>query len=101
VVDDHSVTRHGVVLLCENPEGVEVIARVAELLPDVVLLDVDIPKRDGICAIRQIRQDDPSVGVVLPTVHEDQESHLADPVRCPSGGTTTPGRWPGCRRPEG
>jgi hypothetical protein len=34
--NDHSVTRHGVVLLCENAEGVEVIARVAELLPDVV-----------------------------------------------------------------
>src|SRR6266566_9765208 len=50
VVDDHSVTRHGVVLLCKNAEGVEVIgeasdgneaiARVSELLPDVVLMDV-------------------------------------------------------------
>jgi two-component system NarL family response regulator len=55
VVDDHSVTRHGVVLLCKNAEGVEVIgeasdgneaiARVSELLPDVVLMDVDMPRR--------------------------------------------------------
>jgi two-component system, NarL family, response regulator NreC len=50
VVDDHSVTRHGVVLLCTAAEGVEVIGeasdgneaiqRVTELLPDVVLMDV-------------------------------------------------------------
>ena len=84
-----------------EPEGVEFIARVAELLPDVVLMDVDIPRRDGICAIKQIRQDHPSVGVVLATVHEDQESHLADPVRCPSGGPLLLAGWPGCRRPEG
>jgi len=90
-----------VVLLCGNAEGVEVIARVAELLPDVVLMDVDIPRRDGICAIKQIRQDHPSVGVVLLTVHEDQESHLADLVRCPSGGPLLLAGWPGCRRPEG
>jgi DNA-binding NarL/FixJ family response regulator len=84
VVDDHSVTRHGVVLLCENAEGVEVIgeaadgneaiARVAELLPDVVLMDVDMPRRDGISATKQIRHDHPSVGVVVLTVHEDQET---------------------------
>ena len=84
VVDDHSVTRHGVVLLCRNAEGVEVIgeasdgneaiARVSELLPDVVLMDVDMPRRDGISATRQIRQDHPSVGVVVLTVHEDQET---------------------------
>ena len=84
VVDDHSVTRHGVVLLCENAEGVEVIGQasdgneaiqqVADLLPDVVLMDVDMPRRDGISATKQIRQDHPSVGVVVLTVHEDQET---------------------------
>ncbi|HEV2929930.1 MAG TPA: response regulator transcription factor, partial [Propionibacteriaceae bacterium] len=84
VVDDHSVTRHGVVLLCTAAEGVEVIgeasdgneaiARVTELLPDVVLMDVDMPRRDGISATKQIRQDHPSVGVVVLTVHEDQET---------------------------
>jgi DNA-binding NarL/FixJ family response regulator len=84
VVDDHSVTRHGVVLLCTAAEGVEVIGeasdgneaiqRVTELLPDVVLMDVDMPRRDGISATKQIRQDHPSVGVVVLTVHEDQET---------------------------
>jgi DNA-binding NarL/FixJ family response regulator len=84
VVDDHSVTRHGVVLLCTAAEGVEVIGeaadgneaieRVGELLPDVVLMDVDMPRRDGISATKQIRQDHPNVGVVVLTVHEDQET---------------------------
>jgi two-component system response regulator NreC len=56
VVDDHSVTRHGVVLLCTAAEGVEVIGEAS----------------DGNEAI--VRQDHPSVGVVVLTVHEDQET---------------------------
>jgi DNA-binding NarL/FixJ family response regulator len=84
VVDGHSVTRHGMVLLCMASEGVEVIGeasdgneaiqRVNELLPDVVLMEVDLPRRDGISATKQIRQDHPSVGVVVLTMHEDQET---------------------------
>ena len=85
MVDDHSVTRHGVVLLCtaaevevigEASDGNEAIQRVTELLPDVVLMDVDMPRRDGISATKQIRQDHPSVGVVVLTVHEDQGDDL-------------------------
>jgi hypothetical protein len=37
-------------------------------------MDVDMPRRDGISATKQIRQDHPSVGVVVLTVHEDQET---------------------------
>ena len=84
VVDDHTVTRHGIVLLCEAAEGIEVVGeagngheaveRVPELLPDIVLMDVDMPKLGGIEATRQIRQTYPSVGVVILTVHENQET---------------------------
>jgi DNA-binding NarL/FixJ family response regulator len=84
VVDDHTVTRHGIVLLCEAAEGIEVVGeasngheaveRVPELLPDIVLMDVDMPKLSGIEATRQIRQTYPSVGVVILTVHENQET---------------------------
>ena len=74
-----------------EPEGVEVIARVAELLPDVVLMDVDIPKPDGICAIKQIRQDHPSVGVVLADSARGSGESSGRSRQVPVGGTTTPG----------
>ena len=57
VVDGHMGTRHGLVLLCTAAKGIEVIGeaadgneaiqRVRELLPDVVLMDVDMPRREG------------------------------------------------------
>jgi DNA-binding NarL/FixJ family response regulator len=84
VVDDHAVTRHGVVLLCNAAEGIEVVGeasdgqeaidRIGRIMPDVVLMDVDMPRRDGISATREIRQLHPSIGVVVLTVHEDQET---------------------------
>jgi DNA-binding NarL/FixJ family response regulator len=84
LVDDHPITRHGVLLLCTAAEGVEVIGeaadgneaieQVGELLPDVVLMDVDMPEVDGISATKQIRQDHPNVGVIMLTVHDDEET---------------------------
>jgi DNA-binding NarL/FixJ family response regulator len=84
VVDDHAVTRHGVVLLCNAADGIEVVGeasdgqeaidRITKIMPDVVLMDVDMPRRDGISATREIRQLHPSIGVVVLTVHEDQET---------------------------
>jgi DNA-binding NarL/FixJ family response regulator len=84
VVDDHAVTRHGVVLLCNAADGIEVVGeasdgqeaieRIGRIMPDVVLMDVDMPRRDGISATREIRQLHPSIGVVVLTVHEDQET---------------------------
>ena len=101
MVHDHSVTRHGVVLLCGNAEGVEFIARVAELLPDVVLMDVDMPRRDGICAIKQIRQDHPlGWGGPADSARGSGESSGRS-RQVPVGWTTTLAGWPGCRRPEG
>jgi DNA-binding NarL/FixJ family response regulator len=83
VVDDHSVTRHGVVLLCENAEGVEVIgeasdgneaiARVAELLPDVVLMDLSMPVLNGLDATRLLREVAPGTAVVVFSAFDSPE----------------------------
>ena len=60
-------------MIGEASDGNEAIQRVTELLPDVVLMDVDMPRRQD-----QRHQADPpgppSVGVVVLTVHEDQET---------------------------
>jgi DNA-binding NarL/FixJ family response regulator len=84
VADDHIVTRHGLSMLCHNAEGIEVVAEAAdgdqaitlveEWLPDVVLMDVDMPRCDGIEATKRIHRDHPTVEVIILTDHEDAET---------------------------
>ena len=64
VVDDHTMVRKGLVQLLTAAEGLDVlgeaadgeeaVARAAELRPDVVLMDLQIPRADGVTATRAI-----------------------------------------------
>ena len=82
IVDDHAVVRQGLnMFLSRDPEleiigeaknGQEAVARVAELAPDVVLMDLVMPVMDGIAAIKIIRSQHPETEVVaLTSVLED------------------------------
>ena len=82
VVDDHAVVRKGLrMFLGDDPEielvgeasdGEEAKRLVAELLPDVVLMDLLLPRVDGITAIESIRRSHPEVQVIaLTSVLED------------------------------
>ncbi|CAN5448327.1 response regulator transcription factor [soil metagenome] len=87
VADDHPAFRRGLRAMLESAEGLEIVGeacdgneaveRALELVPDVVLMDVKMPGRNGIDATRQIVKTDPSIAVVVLTMYEDDDSVFA------------------------
>jgi len=86
VADDQSAVREGLVTLLTTMPDVEVVgsagdgeaavALVARLSPDVVLMDLRMPRTDGIEATRRVRDGHPSTQVVVLTTYADDESIL-------------------------
>lgn len=84
VADDHTVFREGLLaVLGREPDmevvgeaatGKEVLERAAELGPDVILMDIQMPHVNGIEATRRILETKPHVGVVVLTMFEDDDS---------------------------
>lgn len=81
VVDDHAAVReglrraleaHGVCVIGEAGTGGEALREVADLGPDVVLLDVSLPDLDGIEVARRLRDRAPSTRVVMLTMYTDR-----------------------------
>jgi DNA-binding NarL/FixJ family response regulator len=57
-------------------DGEEVLALAAELRPDVILMDLRMPRMDGVEATRRLRERDPAVKVVVLTTYADDRSVL-------------------------
>jgi DNA-binding NarL/FixJ family response regulator len=84
VAEDHPLFRKGMIsLLSSVPDfevigeaatGEEAVARAADLHPDVVLMDLQMPEVNGIEATRRILQANPSVRVLVVTLFEDDDS---------------------------
>ena len=95
VADDHVLYRRGLELVLgqesdieivgEAGDGAEAIVRAEELLPDVVLMDVRMPRRSGIEACLAIKELVPSTKIVMLTI-SDEESDLYDAVRAGANG---------------
>jgi NarL family two-component system response regulator LiaR len=64
----------------EAADGDQAVEAVAEQVPTVVLLDLLMPKKDGLSALREIKRISPSTQVVVPTSHPD-DSHLFDAIK--------------------
>jgi len=87
MADDHTLFRDGMralfgtlpdtELVGEAANGNEAIAKAEELQPDVVLMDIQMPDRNGVEATRQIVQTSPHIGVIIVTMFEDDDSLFA------------------------
>jgi DNA-binding NarL/FixJ family response regulator len=94
VVDDHPVVRGGLVgwldaqpdltVVGEASDRLEALAMVASLAPDVVLMDLRMPRMDGVTAIERLAATHPGVRVLVLTTYDTD----ADIVRAVAAGAT-------------
>jgi len=83
IVDDHSLVREGIAaflkcydnieVIAEASDGLEAIEKTRQLHPDIVLMDVAMPKLGGLEATVEIRKNDPSVKILVLTQYDDKE----------------------------
>lgn len=60
-------------VIWESSDGADAVAAYEKHRPDVVLMDIVLPRMDGLTATKQIRQFDPHARVVIVTDYEDEE----------------------------
>ncbi len=95
VVDDHALFRRGLEMVLgsepdlelvgEASDGQEAIEKAQETMPDVVLMDVRMPKRSGIEATAQITELLPHVKILMLTI-SDEEADLYDAIKAGASG---------------
>lgn len=83
LADDHGVVRKGLRFLLESEPGLEVVGEAAdgrqavdlaaELKPDIIVMDIAMPRLNGIEATRQIVRDRPETAVIMLSMHSDEE----------------------------
>lgn len=83
IADDHLIVRQGLRLILETEQGFELIGEAEDgveavqlaeqLKPDVILMDLRMPRMDGISAIRQLRIDQPQIAIVILTTYNEDD----------------------------
>ncbi len=90
IADDHQIFRKGVILsmrpytnikfVSEAENGADLLEKIKDTEPDVVLCDLKMPVKDGIDTTKQITKEFPKIRVIILTMYEDERfvGHLMD-----------------------
>jgi DNA-binding NarL/FixJ family response regulator len=83
LVDDHPIVRQGLrtllegrpdwIVIDEAADGAEAVEKVANLQPDIVVLDVTMPRMNGLEACRLIKQKNPAPEILFVTQHDSPQ----------------------------
>lgn len=89
LVDDHPVVRHGLAAVVDVEDDIEVVGEanngeeavdlVRALKPDVVLMDLQMPRLNGVEAIKRIRAEVPDTNIIILTTFADDD-HIYDGI---------------------
>ena len=83
ITDDHLIVREGLRLILETADDIEVVGEavdgveclelVSKLDPQVILMDLQMPRMDGITAIEHLRKDFPQIAIVILTTYNEDD----------------------------
>jgi NarL family two-component system response regulator YdfI len=83
ITDDHLIVREGLRLILETVDGIEIageasdgaecLALIPECRPDVILMDLQMPRMDGITAIDHLRREYPEIAIVILTTYNEDD----------------------------
>lgn len=83
IADDHAIVREGlkaaleintdIEVIGEAEDGVAAIEFCEKTLPDIIIMDMNMPRMDGIVATREIKRRFPGVKILLLTMHDNKE----------------------------
>ncbi|MDI9547046.1 MAG: response regulator transcription factor [Chloroflexota bacterium] len=87
IAEDHTVVRGGLCALLEDVDGIEVVAEAADgveavlktraIKPDVILMDLMMPRKTGIEAIEEIKRENPNARILVLTSYSDDDKVFA------------------------
>lgn len=95
LADDHTLFRQGLrrifelendfQILGEATDGIQAVALAVDLFPDVVIMDINMPEKNGVEATKHIKDMHPGIKVLILSIHDD-EAYIFETIRAGANG---------------